>query len=160
MDDNYRHEYVDGLRQIADLLESHPEIDLPTTEIPCYTMYNKEIAAKVARALSDNGRCNKVYTDGTLSLQRSFGPVLLAYYGVRSNLCEQVKVGTRIVPEKYVPPQPAVEGHTIPEREEAIYEWQCGSLLGKPSVETPEELPAITDGESSVLEAEYVDIPF
>lgn len=152
-------EYAEGLREVASFIESHPEIPLPSDTLTCYSLTNKKIAAVTARALSQGGRCDKVYEDSLLRLKRTFGAIEVEYLGMRQNVCEQVKVGTRVVPERYVPPQPATEAVVVPEHEEPVYEWVCGSLLAPPSsVEVPEE-KALTSG-TLILEAEYVDIPF
>ena len=149
-------EYAAGLRQVAEFIEAHTEIPLPTATLTCYGMSDKKVAALVARALGQGGRCNKVYEDSLLRLKREFGAIELEYLGLRSNVCERVRVGKRLVPEKYVPPQPATEGQIIPEHEEIVYDWVCGPLLAVPdSVEIPEE-KALTDG-TPILEAEYVD---
>lgn len=153
-------EFANDLRQIADFIEAHPEIDLPEPILTSYGLHSKEKARITARALADGGRCDKVFEDTLVTLKRMFGSIEMRYLGCRSNVCEQVKVGTKIVPEQYVAPRPAVEAHTVPEHEEAVYEWVCAPLLGKPSVEIAEEHPAITDGSIPMLEAEYVDIPF
>ena len=153
-------EFAEGLRLVADWFEAHPEVELPSAEISCYRLHSKTTAGITARALSDHGRCEKVFSDTLVELSRMFGVVKLAYYGTRSNVCEQVRVGTRVVPEQYVAPKPATEGHVVPEHEEAVYEWRCAPLLGKPDVEVTEEQPTLTDGGMPVLEAEYVDIPF
>ena len=149
-------EYADGLRQVADFLESHPEIPLPESTLTSYDLYSKDKAAVTAKALSQGGRCDKVFEDALVRLRRVFGTITLQYLGTRSTLCEQVRVGTRIVPEQYVPPEPATEARTIPEHEEAVYEWKCPPLLGKPSVETPDEQPTLSAGSLPLLEAEYV----
>lgn len=153
-------EYAEGLRQVAAFVESHPEIPIPEATISCYRMSDKKIAALVARVLSNGGRCDKVFEPAIIRLERIFGAVKLQYIGLRENVCEQVRVGTRLVPERYVPPQPATEGQVIPEHEEAVYEWRCAPLLGKPQVEIPEEKALTSGAEMPVLEAEYVDIPF
>lgn len=149
-------EYANGLRQVAEFIESHTEIPLPSATLSCYNLTNKRVAALTARALGQGGRCNKIYDDSILRLKREFGAIELEYIGMRYNVCEQIKVGTRVVPERYVPPQPATEGQVIPEHEEAVYNWVCSPLLATPdSVEIPEE-KALTDG-TPILEAEYVD---
>ena len=152
-------DYASGLRQVADFIESHPEIDLPEHVITHYGLHSKEKAATVARALSTGGRCDKVFDDHLFTIKRNFGPIELRYLGVRSSVCEQVAVGKRVVPEQYVAPKPAVEGHTVPEHEETIYEWRCTPLLSKPDVEQPIEPLSLTGG-PLILEAEYVDQPF
>ena len=134
---NEHAEYAAGLRQLADWIESHPEIDLPENEIKNYGLYNKEKAATVARAMG--GRVKKIWDDTLFTLSREFGPIVLSYLGTRSNICQQVKVGTRVVPEQYVPPRPAQEAQTIPEHEEPVYEWRCAPLLQKPDVEMEAE---------------------
>lgn len=154
-------EYANGLREVADFLESHPEMDLPDSTLIAYSLYSKEKAATVARAMGQGGRCDKVYEDQIVRLKRDFGPVTLEYIGTRSNVCEQIRVGTKLVPEQYVPPKPAVEASVVPEHEEAVYEWRCQPLLAKPGMEIPEERAALSAGGQPVLEAEYVDnIPF
>ena len=153
-------EYAEGLRQVADFVESHPEIPIPEATINCYGMNDKKCAEKVARALSNGGRCDKIFGPTFMRLERVFGAVKIQYIGLRENVCERVRVGTRVVPERYVPPQPATEGQVIPEHEEAVYEWRCAPLLGKPQVEIPEDKALPTGAGMPILEAEYVDISF
>ena len=153
-------EYAEGLRQIATFLEQHQEIDLPEETISAYSLYSKEKAAKVARALGHGGRCDKVFADTLVTLKRDFNGITLQYHGSRSNVCQQVAVGKKVVPEQYIAPRPATEGHIVPEHEETVYEWRCEPLLGKPDMETLEEPVMLTDGGTPILEAEYVDIPF
>ncbi len=150
-------EYAAGLRQVAEFIEAHPEIPLPGATLTSYALHDKKVVALTARALGQGGRCKKVYEDSILRLKREFGPIELEYLGLRSNVCERVKVGERLVPEMYVPPQPATQGQTIPEHKEAVYEWVCSPILATPnSVEIPQE-KALTNG-TPILEAEYVDI--
>ena len=127
-------EYADGLRQVADFLEAHPEIELPESTLNCYRLYNKEAVAVTARALSSGGRCAKVYEESIVLLKRVFGPIELCYLGSRSNVCERVQVGTKIEPEHIIPAQaeqfiPAQAEQFIPEREVQVYGWRCPSLL-------------------------------
>ena len=153
-------EYAEGLRQVAAFLESHPEIDLPETTITGYSLFNKEKAATTARALAQGGRCDKVFEDTLVTLKRDFGPIELRYFGNRSNVCEQVKVGTKVVPEQYVAPRPATEAQVIPEHEEGVYEWRCAPLLGKPDIEGEVGQPELVAASSLQLEAGDDDIPF
>lgn len=151
-------EYAKDLRKIADFIEAHNEIPLPESMLSGYGLHNKQTFALVARALSHGGRCEKEYADTLVTLSRRFGGVELKFMGFRENVCEQVKVGTRLVAEQYVPPRPATEAQVIPEHEEAVYEWRCAPALAEP------ERPELTDGTKSlpegVLEGEYIDIPF
>jgi hypothetical protein len=151
-------EYANDLRKIADFLEAHNEVPLPESTLTCYGLHNKQTLALVARALSHGGRCTKLYEDTLVTLSRVFGGVTLRFLGLRTNVCEQVRVGTRLVAEQYVAPRPATEAQVIPEHEEAVYEWRCAPVLAEP------ERPELTDGTKSlpegVLEGEYIDIPF
>ena len=148
-------EYANGLRLVADFLEANPDVPLPEDTLTSYSLHDKKRLSIVARALSHGGRCEKVYEDTIVNLKRDFGGIILRYIGVRSNVCTQVKVGTKVVPEQYVPPRPAVEAHVVPEHEEAIYEWRCDPVLVEP------DRPELTDGTKSlpegVLEGEYID---
>jgi hypothetical protein len=148
-------EYANSLRLIANFLESHPELPCPEQTLTSYSLHDKKRFSLVARSLSHGGRCEKVYEDTIVNLTRDFDGITLRYIGVRSNVCEQIRVGTKFVPEQYVPPRPAVEAHVVPEHEEAVYEWRCAPALLEP------ELPALTDGTKSLhegtLEGEYVD---
>lgn len=157
-------EYAAGLRQVADWIEQHPEVDIPEPSITAYSLYSKEKAAVTARAMSAGGRCDKVFADTLVTLKRDFGGITLQYHGTRSNVCEQVAVGKRVVPEKYVPPQPATEAQVIPEHEETVYEWRCAPLLGKPDIEVEEGMAELVGvGNSAPLQLEAAhddDIPF
>jgi len=153
-------EFADGLRQIADFLEAHLELDLPEPTLTNYGVHSKEMAASVVRSMSRGGRCDKEYTDSLVTLSRKFGPITLQYLGTRSNVCKQVAVGKRVVPEQYIAPKPATEAYTVPEHEETVYEWRCEPLLGKPGIEIPDERPSLTAGSLPILEAEYEPMPF
>lgn len=153
-------EYADGLRQVADFLEAHPEIELPENTLNCYRLFDKKVAAVVAAAMSKGGRANKEWSDSLFTISREFGPITLKYMGTRSNICERVIVGKVAVPEQKVPARPAEEAHTIPAHEEPLYEWRCTPLLMKPSYEVEGDAPALTASEPLALEAENVDIPF
>jgi len=109
-------EYARGLRQLADWIEAHPEIDVPTTSIDVYGAADtKESAAHIMRAL---GRCDKEFQDTLFNLRRSFGPVVYRFVFTREAVCEKKVVGYRDVPEKYT------SAHT-----EEIVEWQCVPVL-------------------------------
>ena len=149
-------EYAAGLREIADFLEAHPEIDLPEPQLCNYALFDKAIAARTAIAMADGGRVEKQWAESIFTLSRKFGPVELKYHGQRSNICEQVIVGKKKVEEQFVPFRPAVEAHVVPAHEEPIYEWRCSPLLQKPPVEIEGragELESGTDAATLQLEA-------
>lgn len=146
-------EYADGLRQIADFLEAHPEIDLPEARLTNYSL-DKSKAPLVARAM---GKAEKVWADTLFTLRRNFGEITLEYHGLRSNICERVIVGKTHVPEVHVPARIAEEAHTVPAHEEPVYEWRCSPVLGKPTVES-DETPELVAPVPLQLEAE--NVPF
>jgi hypothetical protein len=100
-----------GLRQIADLLDAHPNIPLPHLTAPkatgwqptltCY-LWGDDIRATLAaatRAMAAGGRVAKhVDDDGTgLRAWRMFGGIALEVRVERSQVCERVVLGTETV---------------------------------------------------------------
>ena len=114
-------EYADGLRQVADWLEAHPDIDMPSNEIGCFSMNTKEQAARVLMALKP---CNKVYGDSLFSITRQFGPIILRYYFNRNQVCTPRVVGTKVVPAR---PERLIEA--TPEHVVEVIEWDCEPIL-------------------------------
>jgi hypothetical protein len=119
-------DYANGLRQVADFLESHPEIKLPDAQLSCYAIFNKDEAAAVLHAF---GNAKKEYDDNIFLLSKDFGAINLRYVGQRSAVCEKVQVGTKEVPEYVEPAVEAQPERVVPAHEEPIIEWRCGSIL-------------------------------
>lgn len=113
--DKGRAEFLQGLRDIADFLESHPELPLPylgtgseRTGTPhVLTDYiigdePREQLAQITRALASMGGTVHKYADDNdrysrFLVWRAFGPIALAYQADRSEVCERVVVGTERV---------------------------------------------------------------
>ena len=112
------HEYADGLRQIADWYEEHPEIPVPHLDsVDIYTVRDRDDLRRVARAL---GHCEKgsASAESLFVLKRQFGALWLQFYWHREQVCTRRVVGVTEVAEQFIP------AHT---RE--IVEWDCESIL-------------------------------
>ena len=120
-------EYADGLRHIADWIEAHEDIGLPSNELQCFSMDEKSEAAKVLMALKP---CDKVYSDTLFVIKRAFGPITLKYYFSRDKVCTPRVVGTKVVPAT---PERIIEA--MPEHVVEIIEWDCEPILTVPQPE-------------------------
>jgi hypothetical protein len=116
-----RNAFIDGLRELADFLESNPDVK-PTfdyySDTVNFIVHTREEMAAIARI----GHWEKVPVTQFFSIRRMFGPIQFDVFTERENVCRKVTAGTRVVPAK--PAQP--------EREEPIEEWICdGALLAQ-----------------------------
>ncbi len=134
-----RHEYIKGLRDLADFLEQHPDFpSLPldggsALTIMSYTLTREQLAS-MPRTLG--GRWDKDADDTYYHLRRRFGPHQVQLYTSRGDVCERVQVGTRTVqqPAPDAPPVPMVDV------EVPVYEWRCpDSLLADVPVTAEED---------------------
>lgn len=114
-------EYANALRRIADWIETHPEVPLPSaTSLDITAVSGRESLSAVARAF---GTATKEYSDSLIYLIKDFGGVSLRVIEWRSNVCKRVVVGKTTVPEKILPAQ------LIPAHEEDVVEWRCDEPL-------------------------------
>jgi hypothetical protein len=121
--------YSQGLREIADFYDAHPEVKLPfegtLSEFRIYGLSKAELAPTL-RAF---GKAEKKYTNDTFEIVKTFPSGRKLYtYNPRNSICEKKVVGTKIVPaepEKTV----VVVVPAKPEREEEIVVWDCGESL-------------------------------
>ena len=115
-----------GLREIADFYDAHPELKLPYNDnISVYNLKGEELA-DFARAM---GKAEKVVDDWSFQLVKTFpsGRTLRTYTG-RENVCERVVVGTETVAAQLIPAKEAV---LIPATTKEVVEWRCPeSILG------------------------------
>jgi len=111
-----RREYAEGLRDIADWIEStDTNIDqlLFTGQNFDLFTYDKETFDAQSSALG--GFREKVVQGSYAITRRRFGPHKVEVNIYRDKVCERVQVG-----EKVIPAQEATE-----ERIEPVYEWRC-----------------------------------
>lgn len=123
-----RKEYVIGLRELADFIESLNITEAEHGEVPAMTgfwfghklqgfVYSKEDIAVWARAM---GSFNKNFDGNYFELVKKFSENVSMEVNIgRDNICERVVIGTKIVPETYIPSK------FVAEHEEEIVEWRC-----------------------------------
>jgi len=113
-------EMVQGLRDLADFLESRPDVGVPSfSDFNMFTHSQEDFARRMR--LMGSGEKRQAYS--YLMLEKKFGPLTLALNILQSDVCERVQVG-----ERKVEARPAIEAHTVP-----VYEWDCPeSFLGVP----------------------------
>ena len=123
-----REVYCAGLEELAYYLRTNPEAILPTgTDFVDY-VYGKTTFQQAIKAL---GTCEKEYTDWSVKVFKNFGPIKYGVYTNRDSVCTKTVVGKRIVPavaSRYYP--------EVPEHEEDVVEWNCGSILADESEST------------------------
>lgn len=126
-------EYADGLRALADMIEDNPEL------VPIFKfslgeirepVHDREELATFARAAARTGKVSKNFSSKYASVSIAFGPVTLAAYIEREQVCDRVVVGTEMVVETGPDPE-AVAALPVVEREveREIVEWRCRPLL-------------------------------
>ncbi|MCR4340022.1 MAG: hypothetical protein NUW01_09060 [Gemmatimonadaceae bacterium] len=107
-------EWLDGLREMADWFEQHPErIEQLGDRGIIVNLYpdGKGDTAQLAREL---GKVTKEQNSSLFWIRRGFGPHKIDGVLSRGEVCTRVVTGTRQVPEKIVPAY-----------EEEIIEWEC-----------------------------------
>jgi hypothetical protein len=136
IDQRRKDEYVAGLRELADWLESRPELEKPVGMITIlWPAYCVEDFAKLRR---ESGLTDKRDYAGTeISFFRKFtGGHEAIVYCSKELTCERKKVGERVIaarPEQLIPAQP--------EQIEEVFEWECNSILEKLHEPIAEEAP-------------------
>lgn len=129
IDVTHHREFSQGLRDLADFVDSHQDIELPyINPFTAYGYSSKEDAAMLLRRL---GGCEKKYEGELFALVKSFGPLAIRYVFMRQAVCEAVVVGKRIVPAE---PEKIVPAKVIPAiaaREEDVIEFRCQPILGR-----------------------------
>jgi hypothetical protein len=112
---NQRAQFIDGIRALADFLETHPQVDLPYSL--CASVYTD--AKSVRKMTHLSGTWTKKYNDYNVSYVKPFtnsqtysGSIRLVLSVERSQVCERVQVGTKTV-------------EAVPAHEAPVYEWRC-----------------------------------
>ena len=137
-----RADYIAGLRQLADVLEQHPDLPLPLrgskSVVPVDWLLfggdtrdnlaaQKRVAAQIVRALPC--KFDKHVTANLFRYSGELGGLHVQVVVDQAAVCERVVVGTetvtREVPDPDAAPVPTV---TVTETVEKV-EWQCRPLL-------------------------------
>lgn len=132
--------YTAGLRQLADLLDAHPEIPLPFHGRPgCspITIHHldgdREAFAATVRALP--GRKDKAVNGNYYNVEVALHGLRLQVTAYRDTVCERIVTGTRQVEREVPDPDAlaAVPTTTVTETVEDV-RWECSPLTA-PAVE-------------------------
>ena len=132
-------EFVAALRAVADFFDSHPT--LPGLDIPYLYKYNVDRETLKTIASTPGIYKEKEYSGDSFYLKAQIpytvngetAVVHLSYQGERSSVCKRKVVGTRIVPESYVP------GYTRSSYTEEVVEWECEPLTAPSEAEETTE---------------------
>lgn len=124
--------YIAGLRQLADVLEQHPEVPLPfqghgmalTFSFFRHGDDNRAAMAAAAKALPC--QLQKAGSDEYFDLNGKLAGLKIQLTAFRGEVCERVVVGTREVTEEI--PDPAAPKVIVTKTVEDV-EWRCNSLL-------------------------------
>lgn len=127
-----------GLRQLADMIEAHPEIDAyylrskaVHNALTVWLPDDAEDLAAIARAaLAHGAKVDKDIGDQLYTVVVSFGPIRARAMAMRDQVCERVVVGTEEVTETVKDPDALAKVPEIEVTEEReIIEWRCTPLL-------------------------------
>lgn len=123
-------EVADGLRQLADFIETHPELPRPTylqtPHVWCPRGID-EVQAVIRAALASGVEVVKHHSDSQRNVGLQFGPLQALALINKAEVCERVVVGTQTVkvPDPaFVPPETPMVEQTV-----EVTEWRCRPLL-------------------------------
>jgi hypothetical protein len=126
-------EYANGLRAVADFIESHPEIKVPISD-PSFSVFPsvgkdevRDHAAKVVHAL---GRVEKEEFGDSIQLCALIGGFKYQVWYPRDQICEKVELGRKIIPATPRIVETVVK-EAVEEHEEIVYGWKCQPILGE-----------------------------
>lgn len=119
---NDREGFIQGLREVADFYEQHPEVPLDrisggTFAINIYT--DKDGLREAAKA---PGRAEKSAFGGVFQVERTFSAIRVQWWADREQVCRKVVKGTEHVEER-----------VIPAHDKEIVEWECDDSLLRPT---------------------------
>lgn len=130
-----RAEYTLGLRMLADLLDTNPDIPLPYHGNGTALLWiivsekdQKATLAAIARALP--GKVTKDVRDGSFDLKGQLAGLLVQVIAQRDEVCTRVVTGTETVTKTIPDPDVEVPLVEVTETVEQV-EWICGPLLGR-----------------------------
>lgn len=110
-----RRMFIQGLRDMADFFENHPDLKFPHYSGLNVFVNTREEIAEIAR----QSTWSKVYAGHWFCLRKQFGSDLTLEINIsREEVCRKVVTGTRVVPA--MPAMPATE-----ETVEEVTEWVC-----------------------------------
>ena len=109
-----REQWIASLRELATWLSEHPDLPCPT-----YSGFNMNVfvnGSELGTLAREHRPWEKVFGQSYFSLVKRFGPHSYEANIDRSQVCERVVTGKRLVPAQ-------------PEHEEETYEWKCSDVI-------------------------------
>jgi hypothetical protein len=109
-------EYADGLRQLADWYEAHPDVHPPyEADQLTYYPFTKDDTEDLVRRIG--GRWAKKASSDLLYLTQAVGPFQFRVVVDQATVCQKRVVGHRVIP--------AQEARLV-----EVVEWDCAPVLG------------------------------
>jgi len=140
--------FTSGLRELADWLDEHPDVQLPylgryipDCALPSLPIYlsapyswdtKPDLRTQLANVARAMGHANKTpgRTDNSYMVWRAFGGIALYAQAARDEVCERVVIGTEPFTEEVPDPDAlAAVPKIVKTGEREIVEWRCGPLL-------------------------------
>ena len=131
-----REEQIQGLREIADFLEQHPEVPVLTHDMSIYPENKLESVKAIVRT---GGHWDKDYNDTFFVLSRKFAGLKLRAVFSREVVCKRIEK-TVYVEEQVLP---AREEVVIPATTKKIVEWDCNDNASLLALRSQDEQLAI-----------------
>jgi len=88
--ENEEKSIADGLRELADWYEKHPEVGLPSVRIELDSLNADEAIRGLALTAKAFGTCEKKFGSYLISINRRFGPVRVSAHVDRDSVCKRV----------------------------------------------------------------------
>jgi hypothetical protein len=126
-------EYTAGLRQLADLLDAHPEWPLPLHQVILMFTGDDARGRFAAAARLFPGPLTKSTTDKFFDLTGALRGLDVELTAYRDVVCERVVVGTETITKQVPDPTVTVPLVEVTETIEQV-EWRCSPVL---SASTP-----------------------
>lgn len=112
-----RRDYLTGLRELANFLESHPDLPIPGEMAHQVYVFSRERLAAVAREPGVRWEKSSDAGSDYFKLRVPFcGDQSYEVFTTRDEVCRKVVTGTRLIP-------------ATPEHEVETYEWVCDEPL-------------------------------
>jgi hypothetical protein len=120
-----RTRFTQGLRELADWYDLHPEVPLPHGALQIITAGDEDPVAGLAVIARAMGRCDKKVGEAIFTIRRKFSGVTLEAIAWRQQVCEATVVGERTVTRDVTK---VVGSETVTE---PVVEWRCLPLLSR-----------------------------
>ena len=88
--ENEEKSIADGLRELADWYEKHPEITCPVVHINIVSLTANDKVSELGTIAKAFGTCKKTVNNWSFSINRDFGPVRAYAHVGREEVCKRV----------------------------------------------------------------------